>query len=173
MLPCPPMVIRLLADAPWALEPLARAMFDEWPGVPGQRTPEDAVTRYRACCRRDGLPLALVALDGREVAGTVGLRQDSVSTRPDLAPWLAAFWVAPARRGRGLGARLVRAAEDQARRLGIATLHAGTSTAGPLFERLGWRAVDRTTYHGERLVLYRWDAAPARDPAAPGRGTAP
>jgi GNAT superfamily N-acetyltransferase len=167
------MVIRLLADASSAVEPLARAMFDEWPGVPGQRTLEDTVARYRECCRRDGLPLALVALDGRDVAGTVGLRADSVSTRPDLAPWLAAFWVAPPRRGRGLGARLVRAAEDEARRLGIPTLHAGTSTAGRLFERLGWRAVDRTPCHGEDLGLYRWDASSARGRVAPGRGAAP
>lgn len=162
------MRIRLLADEPWAVEPLARAFFEAWPGVPGQASLEATVARFEACRNRDALPLALVAVEGGEAAGTVGLRMDSISTRPALGPWLAALWVEPARRGRGLGARLVRAAEGEARRLGLATLHAGTSTAESLFVRLGWRVVERTTYHGEALAILRWEAG---GPAAVERGT--
>jgi GNAT superfamily N-acetyltransferase len=156
--------IRLLADTPESVEPLARAFFAEWPDAPAHRTLDSVVARFEECRRRDGLPLALVALEDRRPIGTVALRADSISTRPELGPWLAALWVAPERRGFGLGTRLVRAAEAQARRLGIPTVHAGTGTSVSLFERLGWRVEERIPYHGGRLAILRWDAVPAAPP---------
>ncbi|WFU77825.1 bifunctional helix-turn-helix transcriptional regulator/GNAT family N-acetyltransferase [Bradyrhizobium sp. CIAT3101] len=57
------------------------------------------------------------------------------------------LWVAPAARGLGLGKRLMDAAEDAARTLGIALLRLDTnsalSEAGQLYRTTGWREIPR------------------------------
>lgn len=57
------------------------------------------------------------------------------------------LWVAPAARGLGLGKRLMDAAEDAARALGIALLRLDTNSAlpeaGQLYRTTGWREIPR------------------------------
>jgi hypothetical protein len=48
----------LLADAPAAIEPPARAFHAEWPRVPGARTLDEGAARFEAGGRRDGRALA-------------------------------------------------------------------------------------------------------------------
>ena len=79
----------------------------------------------------------LVALDGERVVGGVG-----VEAYGDHG-LLRSLVVAPEARGRGVGRRLARAAEQSARDRGLASLTLLTATAGPLFERLGYRPLDR------------------------------
>lgn len=56
----------------------------------------------------DRIPLSLVAFAGAEPAGTVNLIVCDSRARPDLTPWLAALYVDPEHRGRGIGEALVR-----------------------------------------------------------------
>jgi ribosomal protein S18 acetylase RimI-like enzyme len=57
------------------------------------------------------------------------------------------LWVAPAARGLGLARRLMEAAEQAARELGIAVLRLDTNSALPeaaaLYRRTGWREIER------------------------------
>lgn len=57
------------------------------------------------------------------------------------------LWVAPSARGLGLGKRLMEAAEDAARTLGIALLRLDTNSAlpeaGQLYRTTGWREIPR------------------------------
>lgn len=57
------------------------------------------------------------------------------------------LWVAPSARGLGLGRRLMDAAEDDARTLGIALLRLDTNSAlpeaGQLYRTAGWREIPR------------------------------
>ncbi len=69
------------------------------------------------------IPLSLLALDDEEPAGTVNLIQSDSPSRPHLHPWLAALFVAPAHRGRGIGEALCRALVAEARRLGVTDLY--------------------------------------------------
>jgi DNA-binding MarR family transcriptional regulator/N-acetylglutamate synthase-like GNAT family acetyltransferase len=78
----------------------------------------------------DGLPLGCVGLKGGgEIAE------------------IKRLWVSPAARGLGLGRRLMDAAEQAARRLGIATLRLDTNSALPeaaaLYRRTGWTEIAR------------------------------
>jgi predicted N-acetyltransferase YhbS len=155
------MVIRYLADVPEVIPTLAAAFQADHFAHPEDRSLEDSVTRLRRLAQRDDLPLALVMLEGAEVCGTVALNRDSISTRRELGPWVAGFYVLPKFRRQHRGSQLVRAAEAEAQRLGFRTIYTGTSTAYSLFQRLGWVAVERLEYCGERLVICRKDLAPA------------
>ncbi len=138
--------ITLLADLPEALPMLAGLFVAEWEPYYGPEGLGDAEADLRACCNRDRIPLAVVAIDAAgTVAGTAALKPESVASHRHLGPWLAALVVAPAHRGRNIGATLVAAVEDEARRLGFPALYTGESPASGLARllvRRGWHEVE-------------------------------
>ena len=98
------------------------------------------------CLRQAGLPADdldpdlggfLLALDGERVVGGVGVEAYGTDGL------LRSLVVAPAVRGRGLGTRLVAAAERRARERGLDSLTLLTTTAAPFFEALGYVRLDR------------------------------
>ena len=147
--------IVLLAEVPEAIGVLAPGFVAHW----GRDEPSLHLAKteqaFRSCLNRDTLPLALVAINGVEVLGTVALLLESVRGRPSLGPWLGALFVFPAHRRKGIGTALVEAAEWEAGRLRISSLYAGTESAVSLFTRRGWNPVDRVAESGEQLTIFR------------------
>lgn len=84
----------------------------------------------------------IVAMSDTLPVGCVGLK----GTDQGYAE-IKRLWVAPAARGLGLGKRLMDAAEDAARALGIALLRLDTNSAlpeaGQLYRTTGWREIPR------------------------------
>lgn len=90
---------------------------------------------------RDGLAehfdIALVARDGAQVVGSVAVE------RYGDAGLLRSVAVDRAYRSQGLGARLVSAALDQARREGLQSVYLLTTTAPDYFPRFGFTPIAR------------------------------
>jgi DNA-binding MarR family transcriptional regulator/GNAT superfamily N-acetyltransferase len=84
----------------------------------------------------------IVAMSDTLPIGCVGLK----GTEHGYAE-IKRLWVAPSARGLGLGKRLMDAAEDAARTLGIALLRLDTNSAlpeaGQLYRTTGWREIPR------------------------------
>jgi GNAT superfamily N-acetyltransferase len=105
-------------------------------------TPEKAATFWR----RVGDTLArgarklLIAESAGAIVGTVQLVEPSSENQPHRAD-IAKMLVHPAARGRGVGARLLQAAEDIARNGGktLLTLDTATPEADRLYRRHGWQ----------------------------------
>ena len=98
------------------------------------------------------MPLTLVAsLDSRPV-GTVTLLAHDVETEqwPNLSPWLAALYVIPECRRRGIGRALVNATVAKAAVLGESQLYLLTVGREPFYADLGWQVVDRSE---KRVVM--------------------
>ena len=149
----------LLADMPQAIPVLARWFVAEWGPYYGPAGPGSAEQDLRSCCNRDGIPLALVALDGNGTAiGTVALKPESVASHRHLGPWLAALLVAPEHRGRGIAAALVAAIEQEARRLGFTEIYTGATG----LVRGGWHPLEGEA-HSLRgpITVYRRDLSEA------------
>jgi GNAT superfamily N-acetyltransferase len=53
------------------------------------------------------IPTALVAHEGERFLGTVSIIASDEEARPQYTPWVAALWVEPEHRRRGIGALLV------------------------------------------------------------------
>ena len=85
------------------------------------------------------IPTALVAHDGDRFIGTVSIIACDEDTRPQYTPWMAALWVEPEDRGRGIGAALVDRAAEFAFSAGARRVYLLT---GPhrrsFYEGLGW-----------------------------------
>lgn len=89
----------------------------------------------------DRLPVTYVAVIDGICAGTVSIVTNDLKTQTARSPWLAAVFVRPAYRNRGLAAVLISRAHEDARRFGFSELYLRTEHAAPYYKRLGWEAV--------------------------------
>lgn len=142
---------RLEADEP-AFEIVARWRYDAFYANDGG-TFEESCDALRAWMRTLGYETALLAeVDGRPAGSCLFVREE-IDPKHDLTPWLAALYVAPEFRKRGIAGALVRAIERHARDVGCAQLYLYTITAEPLYAKLGWITRERFDWHGEKFVL--------------------
>ena len=82
------------------------------------------------------IPLSFLAFAGNQPAGTVQLIVCDSKERPDLTPWLAALYVEPAHRMKGIGGLLVRRVIAESSRLGYAEFFLETDIPD-FYARLG------------------------------------
>jgi len=140
----PPVRVVSLCDRLDLVPELADWFEAEWtpyygPDGPGAGTAERDI---RACCNRDALPLALVALDDvSRLAGTAALKTDSLDTHPQLGPWLAALVAT----SDAAEAALVQAIEAEARRLGFDAVYTGMDEGSAVLRRRGWSVIGRSS----------------------------
>jgi GNAT superfamily N-acetyltransferase len=106
------------------------------------------------------IPLALVAHDGEAFLGMASVIASDLAERPQFTPWVAAVWVDPPARQRGVGAALVNRAARDCFALGVsrAYLCARPQRSG-YYEKLGWTSIEREVGHHRMSVLIR-DAIP-------------
>lgn len=104
-----------------------------------------------------GPPQSFVLLAGDIPCGTASLMSADLEIRHDIGPWLAGVYVVPEARGQGCAQRLVLAVEEAARRAGDTSLYLHTSDARPLYEKLGWYAVEETLENGRPVTIMRRD----------------
>jgi GNAT superfamily N-acetyltransferase len=142
---------RLEADEP-AFEIVARWRYDAFFAQDGI-TFEGSRDALRAWMEGLGYETALLAEVGGQPAGSCLFVREEIDPKHDLTPWLAALYVAPEYRKRGIASALVRAAEQHARGVGCRELYLYTITAEPLYSKLGWTAHDRFESNGEKFVL--------------------
>jgi GNAT superfamily N-acetyltransferase len=105
------------------------------------------------------VPAVFVALEKDVPVGSVAVVGNDMDTHPDIGPWLAALYVAPARRGSGLATALARHAIEFARGLRVPSLY--TYLLNPrhaaLCSRGGWREIGREVYKGSDVVVMALD----------------
>jgi len=100
-------------------------------------------------------PIAFVAVQNGAPVGTAMLDTEDLASRPDLTPWLASVWVAPASRGQGVATALVRHVEASAAALGHPELWLHTADAAAFYERIGWERAGYETWRDEPATLMR------------------
>lgn len=138
------------------LLPLLEQWFiTAWPNWYGPAGPGDARHDLNNFARRGTLPTGLLAFMDGNVCGVAALKADSIESHAHLTPWAAAGLVAPHLRGQGIGARLLGALEDKARRLGHTHIHCATATAESLLLRCGGEVLERIHHDGQRLGVFR------------------
>lgn len=143
-----PIPISPLADHPGFAPTIVQWLLDHWRFALPDDTFDARMARLKAHMRGDGLPMAWVAHHGDEPLGTVALRPHDLEDRPDITPWLGGLFVSPSARGQGLGRALCLAAEQQAWRLGIGTLHLFTLNQQAWYAAQGWQALDDCQWQG-------------------------
>ena len=103
------------------------------------------------------MPRTFILLDAGEAVGTASLAATDLEARPDLSPWLAGVFVAPAKRRHGYVAHLIAAVESEARNLSFPTLWLYTRSAERVYAKVGWRTVENVLHTGNTYALMRRD----------------
>lgn len=134
--------IEQLAERPDLLPTVAEWIYNEWWTEVEGASVGTLADLLRAHLVRDQIPLTLVASLNRCPVGTATLLAHDVETEewPDLTPWLAAVYVMPEYRRRGVGAALIQSIVEKAGRSGL-----GRST----YRRLGEKT---TTPAGDGML---------------------
>ena len=150
-----PQIVHLM-DVSEARPLLVRWFIEAWRPWYGPDGEGDAEADLAACIDRDRLPLCLVAIDndGRPL-GTAGLKAESLGSELGTGPWLAAFLVDEAERGRGIGRALIEAIAAEARRLGHKALYTATELPPERLWPRGWQAIGGSESLRGAVTVYR------------------
>ncbi|MGO4385901.1 GNAT family N-acetyltransferase [Microvirga sp. 2YAF29] len=102
------------------------------------------------------IPTALVAHDGEHFLGTAALIECDEETRPQYTPWIAALWVEPEHRQRGIGAALVDRASQLAFTIGAERVYLLTRERRlSFYEGLGWKVLEANAPELGLFILNR------------------
>ncbi len=147
------MTISALRDRPEFADTLADRAWHAWWTESGV-----SLASYRAhldpMMEGQGIPLALVAHEGRAYLGSVLLIDSDLDARPQLAPWIAALWVEPERRREGIAARLIEAARAEAGRLGHEACYlCATPDKRPYYVARGFKLIEADVDGLDVLVI--------------------
>lgn len=99
----------------------------------------------------------IIAFADRTLLGSAMLITHDMETRMELSPWLASVYVAPDRRGRGMGTELVRRFIDDARALNVPRLYLYTPGTEQFYSRLGWSPIAHTSYRGTNVAVMSYE----------------
>ena len=162
------MDVRLLADHPGHVDTLAAWHHAQWGHLYDDWSFAAATAELRDHASRRDRPTTLVLLDDAgTLLGSVSLVDEDA---PELADrgdaWLASLYVVPQARGKGLGARLVRALVAHAAAQGIAHLWLFTPEHASFYARLGWTTVGGAQLRGVPVTLMEITPHAAQDAAA-------
>ncbi|MDE2444587.1 MAG: GNAT family N-acetyltransferase [Alphaproteobacteria bacterium] len=92
-----------------------------------------------------GIPFALVAHEGETYFGSVLAVASDLDDRPELSPWVAALWVEPDHRNKGIGAALAKAARTEILNLGYdAAFLCATAEKRIMYQNQGWTLLEKS-----------------------------
>lgn len=148
-----------LADHPGLLPVLAQWHHGQFHYLDPQSSPEKHVAMLRDTLTPGDIATTFVALEDDTLLGSASLIHRDMHTRMDLTPWLAAVFVAPEFRQRGIGSALVRRIVAEAKQLGVKRLYLYTPDKEGFYSRLGWSVLEKTVYRGHRVVVMWIDTA--------------
>lgn len=155
-----PFTISDLRQRPEFLDTVAMRIWQAWWRDSGH--PLDYISgRLRhENLNADRIPFALVAHDGTEFLGTTSVIASDLAERPQFSPWVAAVWVDPRARRRGIGGALVDHATQDCFALGIGRVYlcARPERSG-FYQGLGWTPIERNV-GPHRLSVFIRDASP-------------
>jgi len=146
--------MEFLADDPRHVTQLAGWHHAEWTKLYSDWTLEVATAELEDHATRRTIPTTLCLLDDERLIGSVSVvLEDAPELQGEGDVWLASLYVLPEARGRGHGARLVRAAVALAAEQGVARLHLFTADQVGFYERLGWTRLGQTMLRGTCVTL--------------------
>jgi GNAT superfamily N-acetyltransferase len=146
-----------LADRPEIAAPLARWHHAEWGHLIPKWSVAEAAEELASHVGRRTAPTTVIALADGALAGSASLLLEDMPGTGPWSPWLASVFVAPAHRGRGIGAALVGRVVGDARLLGYGQLYLFTTEREAWYAPRGWLVRERLVYAGRQAVIMGFD----------------
>lgn len=112
--------------------------------------------------KADAIPLGIVAHRGEDFVGSVLLIDNDLDERPQYSPWLAALWVEPEARARGVAVELSQRIVAEAAALGHDKIYlCAVPEKRAYYAGRGWVEVERDVGAHRLVVFVKPTGAPA------------
>ena len=144
-----------LADKKEFIAELAELHHAEWKHLNPSLTLEGRAAAIAEAAGREGIPSIFIAVSGNQLVGSAALVRNDMDTKPDLTPWLAAVYVKEGFRRQGVATELIARCETEAARSNAGAWYLYTEFASRLYEKLGWRHLERCDYKGVTVDVMR------------------
>lgn len=128
-------------------------LFQEWGHLTPGASLELSIHKLKERCIEDKIPLTFVAVENRQVVGTISIVPHDMKTRMDLTPWIASVFVKPEARNRGIGSHMMRFAEQECLNMGLSKIYLFTPNKQRMYAGLGWKRADDVEYRGEQVTI--------------------
>jgi GNAT superfamily N-acetyltransferase len=157
-----PITVIQLAEGPQHLPVVGTWIYETWWRRP-DNTAEVVFRLLRTHDRLDEVPFTVVALAGDTPVGSCCVVANDCVHRPQYTPWVAAVYVQPQIRRRGVASKMLQALAAIASRAGLANLYIDCLAAtAPVYERNGWQILEREVGDPHSVVLSRPLTGPLR-----------
>ena len=147
--------IKYLKDYPQYLSNCAQWSFETWVHYTPSRPLEDFILARQAYLNYNILPLTLIALDPQQKPVGMCSLTSTRGLLPQLTPWLAALYVVPAARNKGVGQLLEEATCQKASNLGFSQIYCFTSDSLiiPWYQKRNWQIMCTEQIHKHSATI--------------------
>ncbi|BCP55387.1 N-acetyltransferase [Kaistia sp. 32K] len=143
-----------LAARPEFIGTIADRMWHAWWKESG--APLAAVLGHLREFKTDAIPLGLVAHREDEFVGSALLIDNDLDDRPQYSPWLAALWVEPEARSRGVAVELSERIVAEAAALGHDKIYlCAVPEKAAYYAARGWSEIEREVGPHELVVFVK------------------
>jgi GNAT superfamily N-acetyltransferase len=147
--------VQQLSECPHHLEAVANWIFQQWWSRRCDSV-EVVLGWLRAHRQKDKVPYTVVALVEGSPVGSCSVIESDCVHRPQYAPWVAAVFVKPEMRHRGIASAILQEASAIARRAGVRGLYIDCLAAtAPIYEKNGWKVYEREVGDKDSVVMLR------------------
>jgi N-acetylglutamate synthase-like GNAT family acetyltransferase len=154
--------ISFLADQPQYVDQLADWHHAQWQHLYSDWTHDIARAELLDHALRKTIPTSLVLLENEMLLGSVSLVEEDATELSHIgSPWLASLYVKPCERGKGHGARLVKALLQHAKNISIHEIFLFTPEHKDFYQQLGWRELHQANLNGEYVDVMSFQLAEA------------
>lgn len=151
--------LHYLENRPHHIPALAAWHFAQWGELNPANDVAARIARLQSHLQRGAVPTTFIACDGEQLLGSASLVVSDLDIRPELTPWLASVFVAPAARNRGVGTLLVQRVMSEVHAIGLPRLHLFTLDREKFYAEMGWRLLERTIWRAREIAVMSYEFA--------------
>ena len=147
--------VQQLSECLQHLEAVGNWIFDQW-WSRRHDSAEGVLAWLRTHTQKNKVPYTVVALVGGIPVGSCSVIQNDCVHRPQYSPWVAAVFVKPEMRYRGIASAMLQEATVIARRADLKGLYIDCLGAtAPIYEKNGWKVYEREVGDKDSVVMLR------------------
>jgi GNAT superfamily N-acetyltransferase len=147
--------LKQLSECPESLTTVGDWIYHEW-WFRAHKSPEAVYNFLRTHTAKDLVPFTVVAFVNGQPVGSCSVIENDCVHRPQYAPWVAAVFVKPELRNRGIASAILQEAATIAARSGIEGLYIDCHMkTGRFYDKNGWAIHEREVGDKDSVVMLR------------------
>jgi GNAT superfamily N-acetyltransferase len=147
--------VKQLSECPEHLEIVGQWIYRKW-WSRRYADPEVVLSQLRNHTRKDCVPYTVVAFADGVPVGSCCVIENDCPHRPQYTPWVAAVYVKPEMRLRGIASAVLQEAASIAKRANIAGLYIDClATTARVYAKNGWDVYEREVGDKDSVVMFR------------------